>query len=321
MKKMRVLGIPTLYAYTLPSKGSSNPIKRSWQRFQRRRNFNSIDCIITNSRANQDQLVRLGVKRRIEVILNGVELKNFYPAADEAEKTALRCRLSCPPEGKMIVSVGAVHPRKGTDLLLQAWLKLAAEIPDAHLFLIGMRHDRNNPKLKKFGQSVEALVGASGVADRIHFSGYVPNVAEYLKAADLFLFPSRIEGMPNAMLEAMACGVPVVACPFIGFSSDLGKPDEQFVLVNHLPEAIAQAAVAVLPEDLAACFHVGFGFIDLSRSQQCIHLQAGLVHLFAKIKNRFFNCLLRSERSFISLGRSSFRRKHPKNANSPSGFA
>lgn len=249
MKKMRVLGIPTLYAYTLPSKGSSNPIKRSWQRFQRRRNFNSIDCIITNSRANQDQLVRLGVKRRIEVILNGVELKNFYPAADEAEKTALRCRLSCPPEGKMIVSVGAVHPRKGTDLLLQAWLKIAAEIPDAHLFLIGMRHDRNNPKLKKFGQSVEALVGASGVADRIHFSGYVPNVAEYLKAADLFLFPSRIEGMPNAMLEAMACGVPVVACPFIGFSSDLGKPDEQFVLVNHLPEAIAQAAVAVLNDN------------------------------------------------------------------------
>jgi glycosyltransferase involved in cell wall biosynthesis len=145
--------------------------------------------------------------------------------------------------------VGAVHPRKGTDLLLQAWPRIAREIPAAHLFLIGMRHDRNNPKLKKFGQSVDTLVAASGVADRVHFAGYVPNVAEYLKAADLFLFPSRIEGMPNAMLEAMACGVPVVACPFIGFSPDLGTPGEQFVLADHQPEAIAQAALGVLGDD------------------------------------------------------------------------
>jgi glycosyltransferase involved in cell wall biosynthesis len=249
MNQMRTLGIPTIYAYTLPSKGSSNPIKRRWQSFQLRRNFNSIDCIITNSRTNRDRLVRLGVESRIEVILNGVELKNYFPAADNAEKAMLRSRLSCPPGGKMIVSVGAVHPRKGTDLLLQAWPQIAQEMPDAHLFLIGMRHDRNNPKLKKFGQSVEAWIGASGAADRIHFTGYVTNVADYLKAADLFLFPSRIEGMPNAMLEAMACGVPVVTCPFTGFSADLGKPDEQFVLVNHLPEAIAQAVVAVLNDN------------------------------------------------------------------------
>jgi glycosyltransferase involved in cell wall biosynthesis len=246
LEKMRTLGIPTLYAFTLPPKGSSNPIKRHWQRFQLRRNFNSIDCIITNSHTNRDQLVRLGVKSRVEVILNGVELKNFYPAADETEKMTLRCRLACPPGGKIIVTVGAVHPRKGTDLLLQAWTEIARELPDAHLFLIGMRHDRNNPKLKKFGRSVEALVGSSGAADRIHFSGYVPNVAEYLKAADLFLFPSRIEGMPNAMLEAMACGVPVVTNPFIGFSPDLGRPDEHFVLADHHPEAIAKAAVDVL---------------------------------------------------------------------------
>lgn len=246
LKKMRMLGIPTLYAYTLPSKGSSNPIKRGWQRFQLRRNFNSLDCIIANSRANRDQLVRLGVKRRIEVILNGVDLDHYCPAADETEKTLLRRSLSCPAEGEMVVSVGAVHPRKGADLLLKAWSRIAEDMPDAHLYFIGMRHDRNNPKLKKFGQSVEALAASSGASERIHFLGYVPNVAEYLKAADLFLFPSRIEGMPNAMLEAMACGVPVVVCPFIGFSPDLGRPDEHFVRVDHQPEAIAKAAIDLL---------------------------------------------------------------------------
>lgn len=246
LKKVRSLGIPTLYAYTLPSKGSSNPVKRGWQRFLLRRNFNSLDCIIANSRANRDQLVRLGVKRRVEVILNGVDLATYCPAADETEKAHWRGRLSCPPEGEMVVSVGAVHPRKGADLLLEAWSTIASALPAAHLYCIGMRHDRNNPKLKKFGQSVEALVAASGAADRIHFLGYVPNVAEYLKAADLFLFPSRIEGMPNAMIEAMACGVPVVVCPFIGFSPDLGRPDEHFVRADHHPEAIAKAAIDLL---------------------------------------------------------------------------
>lgn len=246
LTQMKKLRIPALYAYTLPPKGPSNPIKRLFKNFQLRKNFNSIDCIIANSRANRDQLVRLGVRSRIEVILNGVDLHNFYPASDETEKTALRYKLSCPPVGKIFLSIGAVHPRKGTDLLLAAWPGIATKIPDAHLYLIGMRHDLNNPKLAGFRQSIETLAGSSGVSERIHFLGYVSNVAEYLRAADLLLFPSRIEGMPNAMIEAMASGLPVVTCPFIGFSPDLGKPGVHFVLADHDPEAIAKATVNVL---------------------------------------------------------------------------
>lgn len=249
LTKLRRLGIPTLYAYTLPPKGSSNPIKRRWQLFQLRRNFNSFNCIIANSRTNRDQLLRLGVKSRIEVILNGVDLRNFYPVVNKMEKMAIRAKLSCPQTGKIIVSVGAVHPRKGIDLLLQAWPRLASKIPDAHLYLIGMRHDLNNPKLNKFRYSIETLVGSSGAADRIHFLGYLLNVAEYLRAADLLLFPSRIEGMPNALIEAMACGLPVVTCPFIGISPDLGRPDVDFVLADHNPEAIARAAADVLMDN------------------------------------------------------------------------
>jgi glycosyltransferase involved in cell wall biosynthesis len=246
LQKMRGLRIPVLYAYTLPPRRPSNPIKSFLKNFKLRRNLNSIDCIIANSRTNRDHLVRLGVKSRIEVILNGVDLQNFSPASDEKEKTSLRCKLSCPPTAKIFLSVGAVHPRKGTDLLLEAWPRIATKIPDSHLYLLGMRHDLNNPELGEFRYSVEKLIDSSGVADRIHFLGYVPNVAEYLRAADLLLFPSRTEGMPNAMIEAMACGLPVVTCPFIGISKDLGSPDVHYVLVDHDPEAIARAAVNVL---------------------------------------------------------------------------
>jgi glycosyltransferase involved in cell wall biosynthesis len=237
-----------VYAYTLPPKGSSNPIKRLLQRYLLRRNFDALDCVIANSSANRDQLFRWGVKSRIEVILNGVDLGQFHPAEDAEAKKALRRELSLPVHDPIILSVGAVHPRKGTDLLLNAWKEIAHKLPNARLYSIGMRHDLKNPKLAQFRRLIEDLTNATCAADRIHFSGYVANVPDYLRAADLLIFPSRIEGMPNAVIEAMASGLPVLTCPFVGLSSDLGKPNIDFMLVEHDRDALAAAAIQVLTE-------------------------------------------------------------------------
>ncbi len=248
LEQIRALGVPVLYAYTLAHRRSSHRLKRFWENFSLRRHYSAIDCTIANSSANRDELVRAGVKTRIEAIPNGVNLGKFYPTADENEKMELRRKLSCNQAGKIVLSVGAVHPRKGTDLLLEAWQTIARKIPDAHLYLIGMRHDMNNPSLHAFRHSIETLVASSGAPDRIHFLGYVPNVPEYLRAADLLLFPSRKEGMPNAIIEAMASGTPVVTCPFIGISPDLGRPDIDFILTDHSPDAIAKAAIDLLTD-------------------------------------------------------------------------
>ena len=200
-----------------------------------------LDCITASSTVTRDLLLEVGVKTRIEVIPNGVDLKRFRPARDEDERTGLRVSLGIDRQAQVILFVGAIHPRKGVDLLLEAWVHLARCFPDAHLYLIGMRHDLNTPQLADFRGKVKALIRASSAVDRVHLVGYTQNVEEYLRAADLLVFPSRWEGMGNAVLEAMASALPVVLTPFLGLPPDFGQPDREYLLVDHDFGAIAAA--------------------------------------------------------------------------------
>jgi len=114
------------------------------------------------------------------------------------------------------------------------------------LFMVGLRKDIQYPKLGDFKSRLDDLLAASGAADRVHFTGVVRNIEAYLRASDVFVFPSTREGMPNAVLEAMATGIPVILTPFVGLSKDLGEPDHEFLLVERDPEALASAIAEVL---------------------------------------------------------------------------
>ena len=74
------------------------------------------------------------------------------------------------------------------------------------------------------------------------------NVAEYLRASDVFLFASDREGFPNAILEAMASGLPTVTTPFLGWAEDFGEPGRQYLLADRNPRALAAAVGQILDE-------------------------------------------------------------------------
>ena len=79
-------------------------------------------------------------------------------------------------------------------------------------------------------------------------AGLVEDVETYLHAADVLVLPSQREGMPNSVLEAMACGVPVIITPFLGLSDDLGKPGEQYLLADFSPDSLAEALRRLLQD-------------------------------------------------------------------------
>ncbi len=237
--KLRRLGVPTVFAYTLPGKQPSNPVKRYWRQLGFRRLCHRLDGIVTASSATRGLLDKMGIRTRIEVIPNGVDLKRFQPARDASERRQLRQGLGISEDDPALLSIGAIHPRKGIDLLLEAWVSLARRYPTAQLFLIGMRHDMNAPKLAGFKKQIDELLIASGAAERTHFLDYIDDVETYLKAADILVFPSRREGMPNAVLEAMASGLPCTLAPFIGLSPDFGRAGKEYLLMEHEPQAIA----------------------------------------------------------------------------------
>ncbi len=250
LRKLRRLNIPLTYAYNLINSPPTSLMGRIRYLATRYLQFPLLDCVIVQSSVMAQTLRDAGVNGRIEIIPNGVDTIRFTPAQETAVRLQIRQSLGIDQNAPVIIYVGAVEPRKGSDLLLAAWAKIALEFPAAHLVLVGPRLDLTDPALVRFQQKLADLIQASASADRVHFVGRVENVEAYLQAADLFVFPSRREGLPNVVMEAMATGLPVITTPFIGLSAELGQAGEHYLLVEHDADNLYQMTRQVLLRDL-----------------------------------------------------------------------
>lgn len=105
-----------------------------------------------------------------------------------------------------VIAAGRLHRQKGFDLLLESFARLAARFPDWQLTILGEGSER---------AGLEGMAGRLGLADRVKFPGLTKNLADIFRFADLFALSSRYEGFPNALTEALACGLPAVSfeCP------------------------------------------------------------------------------------------------------------
>jgi GalNAc-alpha-(1->4)-GalNAc-alpha-(1->3)-diNAcBac-PP-undecaprenol alpha-1,4-N-acetyl-D-galactosaminyltransferase len=110
------------------------------------------------------------------------------------------------------IAVGRLHPQKGFDLLLKAFDRIQDRHPDWQLTILGEGPMRSE---------LEALRSQLNLTDRVHLPGLVSNVREYLDRADLFVMPSRFEGFPMALCEAMACGLPVLSADCLSGPRDI----------------------------------------------------------------------------------------------------
>ncbi|MFI5339628.1 MAG: glycosyltransferase family 4 protein [Candidatus Methylomirabilales bacterium] len=159
------------------------------------------DAFIANSMELQRELIEAGFPaERIVRISNGVDLNHFRPDS-RARSAEARQHLRLPT-GPLLAFVGRLDPQKGLHTLLQALPPLAPGLEEARLLVLG-----DGPQRAELEQAVQR----AGLSDRVLFRGLVPDVSPYLRACDIFVFPSVGEGMPNALLEAMASGLPCVA--------------------------------------------------------------------------------------------------------------
>lgn len=181
--------------------------------------------LVTVSAALRDRLAELGVAReRICVLRNGVDLALFQPRNRQA------CRAGLGLAGLILLSVGNLVPIKGHELTIEALVHLR----DAHLLLVGDGPERGR---------LEALARQRGVADRVSFFGNVPQseLPNFYAAADFLILASRHEGWPNVLLEAMACGTPVVASAIPGIDEIIQSPAVGRLLPGRDPAALAAA--------------------------------------------------------------------------------
>lgn len=249
-KRLRQGGTAIVFAYTISLKRKKDPIQRAMNRWFTRMLSRQIDCVIVGTAALQDQAKSLGFDTRIETIANGVDLTRFHPPTGAEDRIAVRRALGIPAEAPLLLCVGSLTLRKGSDLMLETWSRLNRRLSDAHLVFVGagFETEGGDPEKLKFAHRLDGLTASSGAADRLHFTGFVDNVEDYYRSADLLVFPSKKEGMPNAVIEAMASGLPVVLTPFDSLSANIGEPGQDFLLVERTSEALEDAASTLLKD-------------------------------------------------------------------------
>lgn len=243
--RLRKLGIPVVSSCTMVQHLSQNPWRRLAQRVSFRLGMNLSDTVVASTSVMKQYLQDLGVTTPIEVIPNGVDLKRFSPVKTPTGRKRVRQKLQLDPEWDIILALGSVSPRKGSDILVEAFAMITKERPNTRLVFVGAKSKSESSKSTDFHQRLLHAIESTDARGRVLFLGLKSNVEDYLQAADLFVFPSRREGMPNAMAEAMACGIPVISTPFIGLSEDFGVPGSHYVLSNPDPVDLADEITRV----------------------------------------------------------------------------
>jgi glycosyltransferase involved in cell wall biosynthesis len=178
----------------------------------------------------------------IEVVHNGIPLPpDGAVPANAAQRAAARARLGVPADLPLLVAVGNLYPVKDHATLLRALVR----IPPARVAIAG-RGDQEEP--------LRRLAAQLGVSERVHLLGLRDDVDVILTAADVFVQPSLSEGLPLAVLEAMAHGVPIVASRVGGIPEAVEDGKSGFLVPPGRPDALASALDRLLaaPELRAA---------------------------------------------------------------------
>ena len=182
-------------------------------------------AVVTVSQALKDKLVSLGGNSgNITVLRNGVDLECFRPL----DRTAIRAELALA--GPVWLAVGHLIELKGVHVTLAALAKTA----DTILMIAG--EGPEEIRLRK-------LADRLGIAPRVRFLGAIPHaeLCRYYNAADAMVLASSREGMPNVVLESLACGTPVIAAPFESAAELIHAPEAGEIAESHTPDAIALA--------------------------------------------------------------------------------
>jgi glycosyltransferase involved in cell wall biosynthesis len=159
-----------------------------------------------------EELVRQRVGRNaIHYITNAVDTTRFCPATT-AERPSLRRRLGFPEKKIIVAYTGRLVTYKGLPLLVRVAERLQQEYGDVGFVLIGS----GGLDIHNCERGLRAYVSANHLGTSIHFAGEVPNVHEYLQASDIFVLPTEEDAFPLALVEAMACGLPVISTPVGG---------------------------------------------------------------------------------------------------------
>lgn len=250
---VKALGKRVLYQMTMMPPNPRRLGGKSWALV--RLGLGLVDGFLVLNTPLRRVLEAQGVRGRpVAVIPNGVDVDLFHPTPP-SEKARLRRELGLEADARYICFVGTVEERKGVDVLVSAFAEVAAERPEARLLIVGrdefvkpgFEGDKGYQRAQAFVDSVKQRVQMLGLAGRVIFTGHTDRVPDYLKASDAFAFPSRREGFPSVVIQAMATGLPCIVSELDGISRDMIHHGvDGYIVEGHDPGQYAERILQVL---------------------------------------------------------------------------
>jgi len=198
--------------------------------------FCNITTIVSKGAAERMIDLKVVSKNKLKVIYNGIDLENF-PFRKLEARTKIRKELNIEENKKILISVGRLHEAKGCPYLIKAMKILKEKYPHILLIVLG-----EGPEGKKIEEQIKELK----LEKNILLLGQKENISEYLNASDVFVMPSLWEGLPIALLEAMACGLPVVATRVGGVPEVVEDGKSSFLVELKNPRGLAEKIIKTL---------------------------------------------------------------------------
>ena len=165
-----------------------------------------VDRFIILNEGMRKELTSIGINhKRIELIPNGVVIPH-QSAYDDAAKKLHREKLHFSEDKLIVIYSGRLTEGKGLEILIEIWKEIIGVENKALLLIAGA-----GCKFRSIEAKIKERAELLGILHSVYFLGHVSNIVEYLLSADIFVLPSVSEGMSNAILEAMACGLAVVS--------------------------------------------------------------------------------------------------------------
>ncbi|MBZ0094046.1 MAG: glycosyltransferase family 4 protein [Sulfuricella sp.] len=195
----------------------------------------SLKAVICNSRMVKDEIQSyFGIPEdRLHVIYSGIDTQVFYPGLQGEHRAETRARYKIPLDATLFLFVGSGFERKGLRALLTAMTRLPES---SHLLIVGK--DKNEKAYRQRAENMD-------LGDRVHFAGGQKDARPFYGAADAFALPTLYDPFPNTVLEAFACGLPVITSTKSG-AAELINDGENGYVCDALDVACLAAAMSKL---------------------------------------------------------------------------